>query len=260
MNPALDIATSIPLIGPTHKMRCAAPRYHPGGGGINVARVAHVLGVPATTGAPGRGHSGEAVHDLMSEGLTMRRVRVGGPTREFQRQRGDHRPAVPVRATRSAPHRGRADRVPGIPAPGGVIGIAESGQNPGRIWAESGRIRGRIWGRRSWWPAEACRPACHWSPYQAGGGPLRGTERDAAAGHLRRRTAERLFAFTLLCGSKKNLFFSFLDGNVHVLVSMGADGAVLVSEGRAAIRRGPDTPGRQRCRCGRRWSPAWRWE
>ncbi len=30
MNPALDIATSIPLIAPTHKMRCAAPWYHPG--------------------------------------------------------------------------------------------------------------------------------------------------------------------------------------------------------------------------------------
>ena len=83
MNPALDIATSIPLIGPTHKMRCATPRYHPGGGGVNVARVAHVLGVPATAVFPAGGHSGEAVHDLlMSEGLAMHRVRIDGPTRE----------------------------------------------------------------------------------------------------------------------------------------------------------------------------------
>ncbi|HOB50389.1 MAG TPA: 1-phosphofructokinase family hexose kinase [Mycobacterium sp.] len=83
MNPALDIATSIPLIGPTHKMRCAAPLYHPGGGGINVARVAGVLGVPATAVFPAGGPAGEAVCNLLTaEGLAMHRVRIGGVTRE----------------------------------------------------------------------------------------------------------------------------------------------------------------------------------
>ena len=38
MNPALDIATATDRVVPTHKLRCAAPRYDPGGGGINVAR------------------------------------------------------------------------------------------------------------------------------------------------------------------------------------------------------------------------------
>ena len=83
MNPALDIATSIPVVGPTHKMRCAAPRYDPGGGGINVARVARVLGVPAMTVFPSGGPAGEAVHNLLvAEGMTMHRVRIGGATRE----------------------------------------------------------------------------------------------------------------------------------------------------------------------------------
>jgi 6-phosphofructokinase 2 len=41
MNPALDIATATDCVVPTHKLRCEAPRYDPGGGGINVARAAH---------------------------------------------------------------------------------------------------------------------------------------------------------------------------------------------------------------------------
>ena len=35
MNPALDIATSTDRVEPTHKLRCARPRYDPGGGGEN---------------------------------------------------------------------------------------------------------------------------------------------------------------------------------------------------------------------------------
>ena len=38
MNPALDIATASDIIEPSRKLRCEAPCYDPGGGGINVAR------------------------------------------------------------------------------------------------------------------------------------------------------------------------------------------------------------------------------
>jgi len=44
MNPALDITTHTERVIPTDKVRCGLPRYDPGGGGINVARIAHVLG------------------------------------------------------------------------------------------------------------------------------------------------------------------------------------------------------------------------
>lgn len=40
MNPALDITTSADRVLPTDKIRCRGTRYDPGGGGINVARVA----------------------------------------------------------------------------------------------------------------------------------------------------------------------------------------------------------------------------
>ena len=44
INPAIDIFVNVARVEPTRKMRCSAPKRDPGGGGINVARVAHRLG------------------------------------------------------------------------------------------------------------------------------------------------------------------------------------------------------------------------
>lgn len=83
MNPALDITTTTDTVRPTSKLRCGAARYDPGGGGINVAHVAAVLGVPATTVFPAGGPAGELVRSLLvAEGLTVDRVSIGGFTRE----------------------------------------------------------------------------------------------------------------------------------------------------------------------------------
>ncbi len=43
-NPALDLSTSVDKLVDAHKLRCDVPQVHPGGGGINVARVLHRLG------------------------------------------------------------------------------------------------------------------------------------------------------------------------------------------------------------------------
>jgi 6-phosphofructokinase 2 len=83
MNPALDITTSTDVVRPTDKLRCAAARYDPGGGGINVAHVAEVLGVRSTAVFPAGGPAGELVHSLLTaEGLAVQRIRIGGSTRE----------------------------------------------------------------------------------------------------------------------------------------------------------------------------------
>jgi 6-phosphofructokinase 2 len=83
MNPALDITTSTPQVRPTDKLRCAAARYDPGGGGINVALVAEVLGASATAVFPSGGPAGELVNKLLAaEGLAVHRVPIGGSTRE----------------------------------------------------------------------------------------------------------------------------------------------------------------------------------
>lgn len=83
MNPALDITTSTEVVRPTDKLRCAAARYDPGGGGVNVAHVAQVLGAAATAVFPAGGPAGELVDKLLvAEGLTTHRITIGGSTRE----------------------------------------------------------------------------------------------------------------------------------------------------------------------------------
>ena len=83
MNPALDITTSTDVVRPTDKMRCSGARYDPGGGGINVAHIAQVLGAAATAVFPAGGPAGELVDSLLlAEGLTTQRIMIGGSTRE----------------------------------------------------------------------------------------------------------------------------------------------------------------------------------
>jgi 6-phosphofructokinase 2 len=83
MNPALDIATSTDRVEPTHKLRCAAPRYDAGGGGINVARAVHALGGDAAAVFPAGGAAGEMInHLLKQEGVRHHTIAISGFTRE----------------------------------------------------------------------------------------------------------------------------------------------------------------------------------
>ncbi|AKK28779.1 1-phosphofructokinase family hexose kinase [Mycobacterium sp. EPa45] len=83
MNPALDITTSTEVVHSTDKLRCTTPRYDPGGGGINVAHVAEVLGASTTAVFPAGGSAGHMIEALLvAEGLTVHPVRIGGSTRE----------------------------------------------------------------------------------------------------------------------------------------------------------------------------------
>lgn len=83
MNPALDIATNVDMVRPADKMRCGTTRYDPGGGGINVARVAHVLGAPVSAIFTVGGPTGALVASLVEEeGVHCRQVEIAAPTRE----------------------------------------------------------------------------------------------------------------------------------------------------------------------------------
>ena len=83
MNPALDITTDTDRVIHTDKMRCGLPRYDPGGGGINVARIAHVLGASVTALFPAGGHAGDKVTDLVADsGVAVQRITVARSTRE----------------------------------------------------------------------------------------------------------------------------------------------------------------------------------
>lgn len=55
LSPSLDSATMTPQIYPEGKLRCSAPVFEPGGGGINVARAITHLGGKATAIFPAGG-------------------------------------------------------------------------------------------------------------------------------------------------------------------------------------------------------------
>jgi 6-phosphofructokinase 2 len=83
MNPALDITTNVDVVRPTRKLRCSATRYDPGGGGINVARIAHVLGGSVFAVFPAGGSHGGLVTRLLDEaGVAFAAIPIAGATRE----------------------------------------------------------------------------------------------------------------------------------------------------------------------------------
>jgi len=83
MNPALDLTTDTERVLPTHKLRCGPERYDAGGGGINVARIAHVLGARVMAIFPAGGATGDMVTDLVrAGGVPVRRIDIARPTRE----------------------------------------------------------------------------------------------------------------------------------------------------------------------------------
>ncbi|MGO9771915.1 MAG: 1-phosphofructokinase family hexose kinase [Roseiarcus sp.] len=67
MNPSIDISTSVDRVQPTRKLRCAPARRDPGGGGVNVARVANRLGNEAIAVYPAGGSCGERLHKLIDQ-------------------------------------------------------------------------------------------------------------------------------------------------------------------------------------------------
>ena len=82
-NPALDVFTHIERVSPTHKMRCDAPIQHPGGGGVNVARVLHRFGASVTAVYPSGGVVGERHHRMLhAEGVRSHVVPIAASTRE----------------------------------------------------------------------------------------------------------------------------------------------------------------------------------
>jgi 6-phosphofructokinase 2 len=65
INPAIDIFVNVERVEATRKLRCSAPKRDPGGGGINVARVAHRLGSDVLAIYPIGGQIGKLLHRLV---------------------------------------------------------------------------------------------------------------------------------------------------------------------------------------------------
>lgn len=83
MNPALDVFTTIDRLVPAHKLRCTPSLTHPGGGGINVARVLHRMGTDCLALYPAGGPNGQAIDALLDqESVPQHRIDIAQETRE----------------------------------------------------------------------------------------------------------------------------------------------------------------------------------
>jgi len=83
LNPALDVTTCTEKVRPGHKLRCSPPRFDPGGGGINVARVVTHLSGDATAIFPSGGPAGATIVQLLEvQKIPILPVPIAGATRE----------------------------------------------------------------------------------------------------------------------------------------------------------------------------------
>ncbi|GAA4371872.1 1-phosphofructokinase family hexose kinase [Hymenobacter koreensis] len=83
LNPTVDKSTTADQIIPDHKLRCAAPKFEPGGGGINVSRGLRRLGADSVAVFPVGGPSGTLLLELLEqEHIQQQAVPVAARTRE----------------------------------------------------------------------------------------------------------------------------------------------------------------------------------
>ena len=82
LNPAVDLSFEIERVFPTHKMRGSGERHDPGGGGMNVARVLARLGANTRCHYLSGGAAGAALDHLLDlHQLAKNRIAIAGETR-----------------------------------------------------------------------------------------------------------------------------------------------------------------------------------
>lgn len=83
INPALDKSAEVCRVVPEDKLRCQQPRFHAGGGGINVARAVTAMGGDATAIFLAGGASGDRLTTLLEqEEVSNHRIPIRQETRE----------------------------------------------------------------------------------------------------------------------------------------------------------------------------------
>jgi 6-phosphofructokinase 2 len=83
LNPALDMATSVPTLEPGHKLRCSEPLLDPGGGGLNVSRAVKALGGDSLALVALGGLTGDRLAGLIrADGVTFLSILGPGETRQ----------------------------------------------------------------------------------------------------------------------------------------------------------------------------------
>lgn len=82
LNPAIDAACETEIVRPIHKIRTSNEEFHPGGGGINVARAVRDLGGDSLALYLAGGATGRVLDELATAiGLAYRRIPIADHTR-----------------------------------------------------------------------------------------------------------------------------------------------------------------------------------
>ncbi|MBD3257986.1 hexose kinase [candidate division GN15 bacterium] len=83
MNPTVDMSTVAKRLLPDRKLRCEKPLLEPGGGGINVTRAVGKLGGEALALFPAGGTNGDLLTQMLDrEGVESRAIDIDGMTRQ----------------------------------------------------------------------------------------------------------------------------------------------------------------------------------
>lgn len=83
MNPTVDASVEVSRVEPDKKLRTGRPRRDPGGGGVNVSRALRSMGAEAPACFPAGGAVGDLLGALMAdEGVSTRPISIEGATRE----------------------------------------------------------------------------------------------------------------------------------------------------------------------------------
>lgn len=83
LNPAIDVTTAVEAVVPGRKLRCDPPRIDPGGGGVNVSRVIKELGGATTALVAVAGATGAIMQELLeAAGIETVIIEATGMTRQ----------------------------------------------------------------------------------------------------------------------------------------------------------------------------------
>ena len=83
LNPAIDKSSSVAHVVAERKLYCKAPRFEPGGGGVNVSRAIKKLGGEALLLYPAGGLTGRRLQELLDEeGMNHQPFPIEGVNRE----------------------------------------------------------------------------------------------------------------------------------------------------------------------------------
>lgn len=83
VNPSIDKSSEVANLLPDKKLQCSRPLYQPGGGGVNVSRAIHYLGGVTTAMFLSGGYTGDFFQQLLKkDAIDMISIPIQGYTRE----------------------------------------------------------------------------------------------------------------------------------------------------------------------------------